>query len=405
MAEHTTADDSFIGSIQSDRSVDNDNYKELARKWRHGINLNSVRADEITEFLDTKLFQYVLYEIVDDNLWELFRHDFKDFTCRGDFNRFELTEMLRLRKTLRCGGVFVQQNGGTNTIANTLHTVMKEDEQHVWSNEDILAARPDLIKGPILSGFITLTKNKRLEPVIFDIPTPSPPLPPPPPPHPTPPPDLRTGTEAPGANGTLPPLPPPPPQPYPNNPQFPSTARLIGEVAKIYTEEQKYDGSNGNFDHKLTIFLDICQRVELPQEALMRAFPTMLKGLAQDHFYSNQLSQRTYEEACINIRSFFEGPGFERRNLDKWNATTLASVTAKFPEKTTFETVQLLINELRQLQYGLTPNLRNTEFLHNKIITSCQGSRAYRYAISDPPANLGQLINKLQSSITTYESE
>jgi hypothetical protein len=282
---------------------------------------------------------------------------------------------------------------------------MKEDIQHVWSNEDILAARPDLIKGPILSGFITLTKNKRLEPVIFDIPTPSPPPPPPPPLHPTPPPDLRTSTEAPGANGTLPPAPPPPPQPYPNNPQFPSTARLIGEVAKIYTKEQKYNGSNSNFDHKLTIFLDICQRVELPQEALMRAFPTMLKELAQDHFYSNQLSQRTYEEACINVRSFFEGPGFERRNLVMWNATTLASVTTKFPEKTTFETIQLLINELRQLQYGLTPNLRTTEFLHNKIITSCQGSRACRYAISDPPANLGQLINKLQSSITTYKSE
>jgi hypothetical protein len=215
-----------------------------------------------------------------------------------------------------------------------------------------LAARPDLIKGPILSGFITLTKNKRLEPVIFDVPTPPSP---PPPPHPIPPPDLRTGTEAPGANGTLPlalPLPlapPPPPQPYPNAPQLPSTARLIGEVAKIYTKEQKYNRSNGNFDHKLTIFLDICQYIELPQEALMRAFPTILKGLAQDHFYSNQLSQHTYKEACINIRSFFKGPGFERRNLDMWNATTLASVTAKFPEKTTFETIQLLINELRQL--------------------------------------------------------
>jgi hypothetical protein len=30
-------------------------------------------------------------------------------------------------------------------------------------------ARPDLIKEPILLGFITLTKNKCLEPIIFNI--------------------------------------------------------------------------------------------------------------------------------------------------------------------------------------------------------------------------------------------
>jgi hypothetical protein len=63
--------------------------------------------------------------------------------------------------------------------------------------------------------------------------------------------------------------------------------------------------------------------VELPQEALMRAFPAMLKGLALDHFYNALLSQRTYQEACDNIRGFFEGPSYHRRNLDQWNATSL----------------------------------------------------------------------------------
>jgi hypothetical protein len=57
------------------------------------------------------------------------------------------------------------------------------------------------------------------------------------------------------------------------------------------------------------------------------------------------------------------------------------------------------------LQYGLIPALQSTEFLYNKIVTACQGSLAYRYAVSDPPIDLGQLIHKLQSSITTYEKE
>ena len=73
----------------------------------------------------------------------------------------------------------------------------------------------------------------------------------------------------------------------------------------------------------------------------MRAFPTMLKGLAQDHFYNNQLSHHTYEEACTNIRNFFEGPGFHRRSLDQWNSTSLASLTAENPGNTTFRSTSV----------------------------------------------------------------
>ena len=113
----------------------------------------------------------------------------------------------------------------------------------------------------------------------------------------------------------------------------------MADVAKIYTDEQKYDGTNGSFDHKLTIFLDICKRADVPEEALMRAFPTMLKGLALDRYYNALLSQRTYQEAYNNIRGFFKGPGYYRRNLDQWNAISLALITAKNPEKSSYENV------------------------------------------------------------------
>jgi hypothetical protein len=36
---------------------------------------------------------------------------------------------------------------------------------------------------------------------------------------------------------------------------------------------------------------------------------------------------------------------------------------------------------------------------------SCQGILACQFAISDPPRELGPLINKLQSSITAYEKQ
>ena len=362
--------------------MDEDEWKEKIKKWENGINPVTTTKEDLQEYLDTKLYQYSIDRTTDDNLWDLFKDDFKSFDLLA-FNRYNRTELQRLRSYLRCGGVSVDQNTNRLTIAQSLLNVVNEETKRVWNEDDITQfgpVRADLKNGPITSVFVTLEGAGR-----SDAPNVQPP-PPLPQPQPQPPPPPEQGVQ----NVDQPPPLLPPPLPFnPGAPQVIPAAKLIGEVARIYTEDQKYDGTNGSFDHKLTIFLDICQRVDLPQDALMRAFPTMLKGLAQDFFYNNTLSQRTYEVACTNIRNFFEGPEYQRRNLDKWNATDLNSTTAKHPEKSIFEVVQILINELRQLQFGLTTALRSTEFLHNKIVTACQGSLACRYVVSDPPADLG----------------
>lgn len=181
------------------------------------------------------------------------------------------------------------------------------------------------------------------------------------------------------------------------------SGRLITEVTRNYSDDQKYDGTNGSFDLKLIIFRSICYRVELPEQALAKAFPVMLKGLALNQYFNNQLSNRSFDEACQSIRNFFEGPGYQRRVLDEWNSIDLESTALANPGKTIFEVIQLLINKLRDLQYGLSPSLRTPEFFHNKLIMACQSSPVCKYDVSDPPADLGQLINKLKSSITNYE--
>jgi hypothetical protein len=56
-------------------------------------------------------------------------------------------------------------------------------------------------------------------------------------------------------------------------------ATMIASVAKIYTEEQKYNGS-GSLDYKLSIFYNICRQCGLNEKDLVNAFPTMLKGMA-----------------------------------------------------------------------------------------------------------------------------
>jgi hypothetical protein len=62
--------------------------------------------------------------------------------------------------------------------------------------------------------------------------------------------------------------------------QGPVYSKEVATIAKIYTDDQKYDGVNDSFDFKLTIFYNICKRSGLPLEGYVVAFPSMLKGLA-----------------------------------------------------------------------------------------------------------------------------
>ena len=42
----------------------------------------------------------------------------------------------------------------------------------------------------------------------------------------------------------------------------------------------------------------------------------MLKGLALDQYYTNNLSGKLLSDVCLSLRNFFEGPRYFRRNLD-----------------------------------------------------------------------------------------
>ena len=78
----------------------------------------------------------------------------------------------------------------------------------------------------------------------------------------------------------------------------------------MYTKEQKYSRVDKSFNYKLKIFYNICKRARLPNTAYINAFPTMLKGLVQDHFYNYNLLKRPFDQAYTHIRNFFEGPRY-----------------------------------------------------------------------------------------------
>src|SRR6266480_1542147 len=166
----------------------------------------------------------------------------------------------------------------------------------------------------------------------------------------------------------------------------------------------KYSGENDNFDFKLTVFHDLCNRADIPDCIKAKAFPTMLRGLALDFYYANIVNKHlNFDGTCNAITNYFEGPEYKRSILAKWNSTSLRSVINGNAGKSTEECLQILISNLRHLQHGLNHDLRSEQFFHNKLINACQDIPAYRYACYRPSDSLTGLINDLRSSITTYE--
>ncbi|RKF79300.1 hypothetical protein GcM1_203012 [Golovinomyces cichoracearum] len=114
----------------------------------------------------------------------------------------------------------------------------------------------------------------------------------------------------------------------------------------------------------------------------------MLKGLALDIYYMNELSNMSFQNAIEHLRNYFQGPEFHRKNLSEWNSITLKTVIVENPDKSIGECLLLPIKTLRKLQHGLR-----------------EAQQTIEYAVSDPPPTVGALINKLQSSIIAYEKE
>ena len=85
----------------------------------------------------------------------------------------------------------------------------------------------------------------------------------------------------------------------------------------MFTDELKYNGTNGSFDYKLAIFYNICNRCDIPPEAHGKALPNMLSGLALNLYFTGNFANFTFEDACKGIRNFFEGPGSERKSLSE----------------------------------------------------------------------------------------
>jgi hypothetical protein len=157
----------------------------------------------------------------------------------------------------------------------------------------------------------------------------------------------------------------------------------------------------------LTIFHDMCDRVNVSQSVKLKTFFIMFKDLAFDYYYSNMFINDMiliiFDEVCFSMRNYFEDAEYRRSFLFKWNNLILKSVMTSNESKSVEECLQLLIKQLRHLQHDLNSKLRSEKFIHNKLINACQDVFVCQYVCFKLSDSLIDLINDLRSSIIIYQ--
>lgn len=279
--------------------------------------------DEATNEINAVIAEYESCDLVDRDLWEGFKEDFGQWTEEDLSNQL----LRKLRVLLRKRGVWMSRDSD-KTIARSLVDLLAEEAPSRWTGEEITNSDEDFVSPKIKKLIRTdfgrnfqshspaetaqsqpqsiytephqqhqnpqapspqnPTERRPFEPITQYTPFEQRPFAPPPANVPSvnipPPASFNQRSFAPSQ-----PLSQPPPfQQYQPPQQFNQAptqgyGRDLAKMAKLYTEEAKYGGEEDSFDFKLSIFHDIYSRADVPPEAEMKAFPTMLKGLALDY--------------------------------------------------------------------------------------------------------------------------
>lgn len=324
--------------------------------------VSSTQTEDDTPTLDTAVKEWIaayndpsIDYVIGNTIWEAFSEEFATFT-EEQFMALSSVRKNILKSFLYMKCVYIEDHTKTSkTLGAVLHECAQLKEPHEWTDEDLqryskIAEVPpgftenmrrklkfsrSLDRSPILSPTRTHSpihaslpapplKNKtKLEPEVHYAQ------------------DSRNNTYGLAGQQAYNLHPDHSPNEPRNNPPNATRVNMYAKelalLDKTYPDSQKYDGFDGAFGHKLSIFYHYCNRKGVPNVAFLDAFPTMLKGMALDHFLSYQLTDAnlTFERACKHMHGFFEGPEWQRLQKVKWQNTSLYQVMNENPNSST----------------------------------------------------------------------
>jgi hypothetical protein len=92
---------------------------------------------------------------------------------------------------------------------------------------------------------------------------------------------------------------------------------------KLYTDDNRHAGQNNNFDLKLIMFHDLCNKARVLYKAKVKAYFIILRSQALDHYntnYRNIGQAASFNNLCNLTHNYFEGPKYVRKVQVTWSA-------------------------------------------------------------------------------------
>ena len=203
--------------------------------------------ETIDDFIKFKLEEYEEVGLMNDDLWETFKEDFDSFT-ETIFKSANQQFIRKLRTHLRKYGVWIKKERQT-TVAQALAQTLLEEDMTPWTDTEIRECGEVFVSDRINYILKNPTPLRNTPPTV-DTPESS---------------DNPAEVDNPAKAK----------QPLEQQQQQ-GHGKELANLARLYTDDMKYSGENDNFDFKLTIFHDLCNRANILNEVKTTAFPTML---------------------------------------------------------------------------------------------------------------------------------
>ncbi|KID80949.1 hypothetical protein MGU_11643 [Metarhizium guizhouense ARSEF 977] len=325
----------------------------LSQNWEHSVpslDVDQATTIEINDAIASTLYFYDESEYQGELLWQYFKDDFSHWT-EVAFQKGHSHLVREFRDFLRERSVYCTRDGGA--VSTSLMQVIREITQSAWPLEEV---------------------NKQKHRGIRD------------------------------ASQDTEPAPTPRDQPRtPDNQDI--IAKKITDLNKLYTDHEKYSGKLYDFfQTKLILFKDKCQRINMPEEGLAKALPTMLRGDAMAYYLDNLASNNLpYATMATMIQRRFETDNTTQLYWDELRRTTLRNIMADKPEKSMLEALEDLLQKIKQTYRGIMGPMLDDQEMQNTLLSAVTGIPECDKAVYDGASTFEDLASKIRKSIRIAE--
>ncbi len=196
-------------------------------------------------------------------------------------------------------------------------------------------------------------------------------------------------------------------KPHESNNHENQPTREIANVGKCYNNNPsiQFGGETYDFlDTKLPIFYDNCTRCALPMNNWNMAFSFMLKGKARQYYYDHLFNKElSFEQLVQRVRDRFHSQENRQMYMREWQSITLRDTIGANPDKTRLECLELTIDKLYLVQFGLSPRQQSEADLRDQLLSACQGIPECSLALYKPADTYEKLCDELRTAIGTAE--